>query len=265
MNVASAIVEGAELKLRQPMERLRSYLGCFWTIETSPATRLRGLPDACAKITCQVRGRSVARCFLVGPSLESYERRPRAGQEFCGVRLRPGVAFALTRIPMHKMVGCRMRLESAMRGRANGLTKRIGEAATADERIDTLEEFLGRMLEGTKIEPRIERMLAGIEASGGQIRIAEVARECEVSARQLLRLSLMWVGLSPKRLARVTRLQAFLHNAERPAENKAAETALGLGYFDQSHMSNEVARLAGINPGSLVPEHVADFSKTRCV
>ena len=32
MSFASAMVEGAELRLRQPAECLRSYLGCFWTI-----------------------------------------------------------------------------------------------------------------------------------------------------------------------------------------------------------------------------------------
>ncbi len=42
------------------------------------------------------------------------------------------------------------------------------------------------------------------------------------------------------------------------------ETALELGYFDQAHMSNEVAQLAGASPGAIVPGRVADFSKTRC-
>lgn len=105
MSFASAMVEGAELRLRQPAECLRSYLGCFWTIRTSFATRLRSLPDACATISCQVHARETARCFLVGPLLAPRERQPRAGQELFGVRLRPGAAFALAGIPMHKMAG----------------------------------------------------------------------------------------------------------------------------------------------------------------
>lgn len=264
MSFASAMVEGAELRLRQPAECLRSYLGCFWTIRTSVATRLRSLPDACVTISCQVLTRGPARCFLVGPLLAPRERRPRAGQELFGVRLRPGVAFALVGVPMHKMAGRRITLEMAMPGQGSSLAKRLGEAATAGERIDILERFLVEWLAGARIEPRVALFLKRIEESGGQIRIEELARKCGVSARQLRRLLMKWVGLPPKRLARVIRLQAFLQRAETSSEKKPTETALELGYFDQAHMSNEVAQLAGASPGAIVPEHVADFSKTRC-
>lgn len=131
MSFASAMVEGAELRLRQPAECLRSYLGCFWTIGTSVATRLRSLPDACVTISCQVLTRGPARCFLVGPLLAPRERRPRAGQELFGVRLRPGVAFALVGVPMHKMAGRRITLEMAMPGQGSRLARSLGEAATA--------------------------------------------------------------------------------------------------------------------------------------
>lgn len=165
---------------------------------------------------------------------------------------------------MHKMAGRRMRLEMAMPGQGNRLAKSLGEAATAEDRIDILERFLIERLAGARIEPRVALFLKRIEASGGQIRVEELARECGVSARQLRRLLMKWVGLPPKRLVRVIRLQAFLQHAETPSEMKPAETALELGYFDQAHMSNEVARLAGASPEAIVPERVADFSKTRC-
>jgi AraC-like DNA-binding protein len=180
------------------------------------------------------------------------------------VRLRPGVAFALVGIPMHKMTGRRIRLEMAMPGHGRRLAKGLGEVATAEERIDILERFLVERLARMKIEPRVGLFLEQIEGSGRQIRIEELARECGVSARHLRRLFMTWVGLPPKVVARVIRLQAFLQHAETSSEKKPTETALELGYFDQAHMSNEVARLAGASPGAIVPERVADFSKTRC-
>ena len=180
------------------------------------------------------------------------------------MRLRPGAAFALVGIPMHKMTGRRKRLEMAMPRHGSRLAKGLGEVATAEERIEILERFLVERLAGARIEPRVALFLKRIEGSGGQIRIKELARECGVSARQLRRLLMTWVGLPPKRVARVIRLQAFLQHAETSSEKKPTETALELGYFDQAHMSNEVARLAGASPGAIVPERVADFSKTRC-
>src|ERR1700735_769634 len=187
------MVEGAELRLRQPAECLRSCVGCSWTIRTSLATRLRSLPGACATISCQVLTRGVARCFLVGPVLAPRDRRPRAGQELFGVRLRPGAAFALVGIPMHKVTGRRVRLEMAMPRNGSRLAKGLGEVATTEERIDILERFPVERLAGARIEPRVALFLKRIEGSGGQIRIEELARGIGGRAGRVRRLVMMWV------------------------------------------------------------------------
>ncbi len=96
MNVASAMIAGAELTLRRPVSSLCSYLGCFWAIETTSTTRLRTLPDGCAAISVEVREGAPPKCLFVGPCLTTTERSPAAGQILFGVRLLPGVAFALT-------------------------------------------------------------------------------------------------------------------------------------------------------------------------
>ena len=91
MNVAGAMVEGARLRLHRPVSSLRAYLGCFWSIETTPATRLRTLPDACATLSVE-SGQGIAlKCFLVGPRQTPAEGAPPAGQTLFGVRLKPGI------------------------------------------------------------------------------------------------------------------------------------------------------------------------------
>src|SRR5579864_6820975 len=47
------MVEGARLRLRRPVFSLCAYVGCFWSIETTPATRLRTLRDACATLSIE--------------------------------------------------------------------------------------------------------------------------------------------------------------------------------------------------------------------
>src|SRR5260370_38524900 len=110
MNVASAMVAGAELALRRPVSSLRSFLSCFWAIETTAATRLRTLPDGCAGISVEMREGALPKCLFVGPCLTPTERVPAAGQILFGVRLRPGVAFALTGVPVCKLAGRRLPL-----------------------------------------------------------------------------------------------------------------------------------------------------------
>jgi hypothetical protein len=80
VNVASAMVEGGRLRLRRPVSSLRADLGCFWSIETTSATRLRTLPDACATLSV-VSGQGIAlKCFLVGPRQTRPKERPQRGR-----------------------------------------------------------------------------------------------------------------------------------------------------------------------------------------
>ena len=264
MNVASAMVEGAEMILRRPVSSLRPHVGCFWSIETTPATRLRTLPDACTTLTVELSEGAAPKCFLAGPRLTPTERVPAVGQVFFGVRLLPGVAFVLTGIPVHTLTDNRTRLVSVLPEDAPGFEKRLAKAQTIQDRFDVLEEFLVQRLVGRPIDPRIEKDLKGIEDSAGQIRMAQLAHECRISPRQLHRLVRQWVGLAPKRLARIVRFQAVLKRMESALPGNSQRMAADLGYFDQAHLTNEMMQFVRASPARVVAHRVADFSKTRC-
>src|SRR5260221_11104541 len=142
MNVASAMVAGAELTLRRPVSLLRSYLGCFWAIETTPATRLRTLPDGCAAISVEVREGASPKCLFVGPCLTPTERVPAAGQILFGVRLLPGVAFPLHGVPVYKRAHRRMPLAALLPDDDPPLENRLADMHALDERFDALDQFL---------------------------------------------------------------------------------------------------------------------------
>lgn len=264
VNVASAMVEGGRLRLRRPVSSLRADLGCFWSIETTSATRLRTLPDACATLSV-VSGQGIAlKCFLVGPRQTPAEGAPPAGQTLFGVRLKPGVTFVLTGIPVHTLVERRIRLAVLLPEDGSRLEKHLAGTRTVDEGIDVLERFVIQRLSDVQIDSRVQMALKRIEECSGQIRIGQLASDCQVSLRHLDRLLRNWVGFSPKRLARIMRFQALLQHMETSPSDCSARVAAELGYFDQAHLANEVALFAGTSPGRIAPHRVADFSKTRC-
>jgi hypothetical protein len=140
---------------------------------------------------------------------------PGAGHAFFGMRLQPGVAFALTRRPIHQMVNRRMWLSPMLTEDASRLEKHIAGALSAEEGLDMLEAFLLCRLDGVQIDVRVRSALWQIETCCGRARIAQLARDCRVSSRNLNRLLRTWVGLSsPKKLARVVRFQ-FLFNTSK--------------------------------------------------
>jgi hypothetical protein len=73
VNVASAIIEAAELELRLPVLSLCPHLGCFWSIATTTDTHLRTLPDACAQFAAVSPAELPAVARLIFPIRAAYE------------------------------------------------------------------------------------------------------------------------------------------------------------------------------------------------
>jgi hypothetical protein len=76
------------------------------------------------------------------------------------------------------------------------------------------------------------------------------AREAGFSERQLRRRLLHGVGLGPKRLARIVRMQALL--AASPRHGSWARRAVDHGWYDEAHMVHDVTLLAGASPAALL-------------
>ena len=265
VNVASAIVEAAELELRRPVASLRPSLGCFWSIATTTDTHLRTLPDACTTLAVECIQGQRPQLYLVGPRLTPADRVPGAGRLLFGVRLQPGVAFALTKRPVHQIVDRRILLAELLRDDVSEMEIRLASTARTQKRFDILEEFLFQHLDDMQVDPRVKKALLQVEQCSGQLRTPQLATHCQVSSRHLNRLLRTWLGFSAKRLARITRFQTLLKRVEGSHSGGLASLAVELGYYDQAHLINEVAQFAALSLGRIAGRGMADFSNTRCV
>ena len=78
-----------------------------------------------------------------------------------------------------------------------------------------------------------------------------LARDTGYSQRHLRRRVLSATGHSPRRLARIHRMQALLAAGRGESwSRRAAE----FGYYDESHMINDVRALAGATPQAILAE-----------
>jgi transcriptional regulator GlxA family with amidase domain len=164
-----------------------------------------------------------------------------------GVRLRPGVAFILSGIAAHAIVGRRIRLTEAQAFRE--LVSHESASLTPVQLIDLLQRFLLARLSGASVHDVVADALREIEREHGCLRVSEIAARCRVSPRHLNRLMRVWIGYGPKRLANVVRFQSTLMEIDQSPRRPAAALASETGYFDQAHLASN---------------GVADFSKTRC-
>jgi AraC-like DNA-binding protein len=77
-----------------------------------------------------------------------------------------------------------------------------------------------------------------------------VADEQHVSRRQIERDFSRWLGVSPRHLSQVARVQGVARRAHAGAS--LADAAAEFGFADQSHMNRVVRQLTGVTPREFV-------------
>jgi AraC-like DNA-binding protein len=260
VSITSTLVHRADIRFHEAAETLRPYVGCFWVVTAEPRATIRVVPDGSTSVSILLRPRRAARWLLRGPLLRPDTLRFASESTLVGIRLRPGVAFAVTGIRADSTVGRRV----ALAGPFRELVAQNRDVQTPEPHIDALQRLLIARLRHTGVCRVVATAVHEIERDRGLSSVSDIAGRCGVSPRHLNRLMRLWVGYGPKSFANVVRFQATLEEIDRAPAQPAARLASENGYFDQAHMAGTVRRLAGDTPRRLATTSVSDFSKTRC-
>jgi AraC-like DNA-binding protein len=98
--------------------------------------------------------------------------------------------------------------------------------------------------------------VAGAGGLGRGVRVGEVAADLGLLPRTLRRRFTAAVGLTPKRFARVQRMQRLVRDLDGQRDADWAALAAWHGYADQSHLADEFRELAGVTPGEYLRSRV---------
>jgi AraC-like DNA-binding protein len=235
-----------------PPADLAPYVDRLWLRTTGGGGGVeRVLPDGCVDVIVHVE-RGAAE--LVGTMTHAHEV-VSGPAELVAVRFKPGTAAALTRCALAELTDRSEDLAALgldggrARRRAAGLIDRVRDAGHPQARAAALVGWLRERLAGAeRPDPRIARAVARLAAGA---RVDDVAGELGVSRQYLARGFRDEVGLTPKQLARIARMQRA---AARIRSGDLARLAVELGYFDQAHLTNELRALVGVTPAALAAE-----------
>jgi AraC-like DNA-binding protein len=165
-----------------------------------------------------------------------------------GARFRPGAAPYLLRTPATELVDRHVALDAIDPRLARRLDDRLGEARNAGDALSALGAELARRLR--TVEPPPPAVREAVRMLDGAATVAETAARTFVSERALQRRFAQDIGYGPKLLQRVLRFQRFMRALTAPRA-ELARAGLLAGYADQSHLSRETRRLAGLSPRQL--------------
>ncbi|HEY0939780.1 MAG TPA: helix-turn-helix transcriptional regulator [Steroidobacter sp.] len=128
---------------------------------------------------------------------------------------------------------------------------RLARLPAAEDRVAFIEQYLLSIFEPYHEDSLVRRACEQLVASGGNYRVADLARSVSLSKRTLERRFVEQIGATPKKVSRVIRLRrAILEKARLP---NWAEVAHAVGYYDQSHMIHDFLELYGMTPETLYP------------
>ena len=169
----------------------------------------------------------------------------------------PVGAHLLWRVPMHSVSGRVVGLD-ALLGRAGLLLHEALSCASGwEERFALLDDFfLERLDDALSPVPSVTRALGRLRASGGSVRVGELAAEIGCSRRHLVAGFREQVGVSPKLLGRILRFQRAVSLVG--SGSGWAEIAVRCGYYDQAHMVRDFNQFAGASPGEFARRRLPD-------
>jgi AraC-like DNA-binding protein len=244
-----------------PHPSLRPFVDRLWIRagqeQKQEQGELRILPDGCIDVIVSLDQQDT--CFVVGAMTSPLvvPATARAQAPLAAVRFRPGGAAPFLRVGAYDLTD--RRVEAAALGvawlspRQSPLAGARSPTAVANAARALEEALLARL--GTVPEPdrRVAWAVRSLfapppSAAWSHATIAGLARSLGWSRQHLGRMFRVHVGIGPKELAKVARVQRAVARVQGPHSGPLAGAAVELGYFDEAHMDRDFRDLVGVTP-----------------
>ena len=247
------------------MPVLASVVQCVWTLDGDAREMTDGqpvLPDGRPEIILHLgdpfervhddgKRQRQASVIFAGQLLRPLDLRATGCIAVVGIRLTPHGAGALFVEPQDRLVGQTTGLDGLSSSLSRELDAlRSGARDTADA-ARMVQEVLARRVDVGRIDRRVHAAVDHIRHARGLVTMDVLAARVQLTSRHLERHFKNAVGISPKRLARITRFQHALRMFEHlDSPQRGTHTAAECGYADQAHFIRDFSEFAGCAPGA---------------
>jgi AraC-like DNA-binding protein len=200
------------------------------------------------------RASQVGGAMLAGPASRASVIEFEQGHAHVCVTFALGAASCFVAAPLALARDAMVPLEVLWGAPGAGLRERLLEASTPEDALAVTEAvLLGQLAGADAPDPAVA---AAVRALSRGVRVGEVAADLGLLPRTLRRRFTAQVGLTPKRFARVQRMQRLVRDLDGQRDADWAALAAGHGYADQSHLVDEFRALAGVTPGEYLRSRV---------
>lgn len=248
----------------QPHPDLESLISCYWTLEVpadNDSQKQRIVPDGCIEMAF-ILGDDIKRytsedefilqprAMLLGQTIEPFYIEPTGYVNTFAIRFYPyGFANFVTE-PIKNLANKETPLELLFEEKiAKELEQKIIQAKDIKQRIEVIEIFLlERLKDKSTVENIVKTTVNALLSTKGNAPIKTILKDDLSKRRQLERKFAKQIGVSPKQLGKLIRLQTAL----KMLLNKEAESLTNIAYeseyYDQAHFIKDFKEFTGTNP-----------------
>lgn len=264
-----------DYRVYPPHPDLAALVKCYWTLEVPydpMTTKQRILPDGCIELFF-ILGDDVKRytadgfiiqprAMVLGQITEPFFIEPTGVVHSFAVRFYPYGFANFTTVPLVDLANRETPIAQLLgEGKAGVLTQQITAAADTEERIRIIETFLFQQLAEQETADQIVRSTIDvILQSKGSLPVNEMLKDDPSKRRQLERKFAKQVGISPRQLGKVIRLQAALKMLLHQKEETMAAVAYENNYFDQAHFNKDFKAFTGTSPRAFFGDRTFELS-----
>lgn len=247
-----------------PHPDLEALVNCYWTLEVpggSQAPKQRIVPDGCIEM-CFILGDDIRRyisetafliqprAMIIGQITTPYYVQPTGYVNSFAVRFYPYGFANFIQTPIQELADRDTPLEEVFdKHAAKALEATIIEATSTQERIEIAESFLmNRLKDSTVIDQIVKSTIDALYETKGKASISSILKDESHKRRNLERNFSKSVGISPKQLGKIIRLQAALKSLLNLKDETLTQIAYESEYYDQAHFIKDFKEFTGVNP-----------------
>lgn len=154
------------------------------------------------------------------------------------------------RLPMHELAGRMVPLDAILGNPGMALRERLGNETNWQRRFELASNFVEkRIADAPAPSAEIVGAFRQIQRFGGTRPVAAVARAAGWSRKHLANRFADEMGLGPKAVSRIVRINRAIAHARGGADGWA-DIAADCGFADQAHLAREFRDLAGETPAA---------------
>jgi AraC-like DNA-binding protein len=236
----------------KPAYPLSDFVEVIWYFEGDQASprKERKLPDGRMQILIDLRdeGQSLKAIGVSGAYSEYFALDTPSQAQIMGVSFKAGGTFPFFKPPANELANVYVPLDLLWHAAADELRERLLAEHSLLNRFLLIENYLlHRAVRPLTPHPAVAFALREFSHSPRST-IGAVIDRTGFSNRRFIQLFSMEVGLTPKIFCRLLRFRKALRRLYQDDQLDLADLALGCGYYDQAHFSNDFKTFSGYSP-----------------